>query len=181
MASPFLGQITVYAFSFPPYGWADCAGQLLPISQYAALFSLLGTQYGGNGTSNFGLPDLQGRIPVGQGQLAGGENYIMGETGGLENVSILTTNMPLHNHTLGATTTDGSTNNPNGMILAQPLVAGRRGSSDNGNIYNPGTVDTPLAPSAVGTAGGSVPHNNIQPSLVVRYCIALQGIFPARS
>jgi microcystin-dependent protein len=182
MATPFLGQITVYPYSFAPYGWADCAGQLLPISQYAALFSLLGTQYGGNGTSTFGLPDLQGRIPVGQGQLIGGENYVMGETGGQENVTVLTTSMPAHNHTLGATTAHGTINNPSGMLLSQPQVGGGRGhGEDTGNIYNPGSVDTPLAPAAIGPAGGSIPHNNIQPSLVLRYCIALQGIFPSRS
>lgn len=181
MATPFLGQITVYPYSFPPNGWADCAGQLLPISQYAALFSLLGTQYGGNGTSNFGLPDLQGRIPIGQGQGLGLSDYVMGEMSGVENVTVLTQQMPLHNHTLSATTVNGNQNNPSGEILAQPLVAGGHGRPDTtGNIYNPGPVDTSLSPSSVTSAGGSLPHNNIQPSLVLRYCIALQGVFPAR-
>jgi microcystin-dependent protein len=181
MSQPFLGQITVYPYSFPPNGWADCSGQLLSISQFSALFSLLGTAYGGNGTTTFGLPDLQGRIPVGQGLLLGGDNYVMGETSGQENVTVLTSNMPVHSHALNATTGVGSTNNPDGLILAKPQVGGGRGSSDKGNIYNPGTVDTPLAPASVGPIGGSQPHNNIQPSLVLRYCIALQGVFPVRS
>src|ERR1700744_2487072 len=109
MSTPFLGQITVFPYTFAPNGWADCAGQILPISQYAALFSLLGTQYGGNGTSTFGLPDLQGRIPLGQGQFQGGSLYDMGETGGVENVTLLQTSMPGHTHSLSATTVDGST------------------------------------------------------------------------
>jgi microcystin-dependent protein len=182
MSEPFLGQITVYPYTFPPYGWLDCAGQLLPISQYAALFSLLGTAYGGNGTTTFGLPDLQGRVPVGQGQLAGGSNYAMGETDGAENVTLLIANMPAHNHGLTASTAKGSTNNPSGNILATPLVGGGRGpAADKGNIYNPAAPATALAPSSIGLAGGSQPHNNIQPSLVLRYCIAITGTFPTRS
>jgi microcystin-dependent protein len=182
MSTPFLGQITVFPYTFAPYGWADCAGQILPISQYAALFSLLGTQYGGNGTSNFALPDLQGRIPVGQGQLLGGGVYDMGEEAGSENVTLLTTNMTAHTHSLAATTVDGTLNNPSGLILAKAQKGGGRGGGGSqGDIYNPGTVDTALAPASVGNAGGSLPHNNIQPTLVLRYCIALQGIFPARS
>ena len=121
MAQPFLGQITVFPYNFAPYGWLDCAGQLLPISQYSALFSLLGTTYGGNGTSNFGLPDLQGRIPVGQGQLTGGSDYAMGEAAGAENVTLLITNMPAHSHGLGAIEVDGTTNNPSGKVLAKAL------------------------------------------------------------
>lgn len=182
MSEPFLGQITVYPYTFPPTGWADCNGQLLPISQYSALFSLLGTQYGGNGTTNFALPDLQGRVPVGQGQLPGGSNYVMGEMAGLEAVTLAIPTMPQHTHGLSASTANGSTNNPSGMILATPQVGGGRGQqSDKGNIYNPAPPSTPLIPTSVAPAGGSQPHNNIQPSLALRYCIALQGVFPARS
>jgi microcystin-dependent protein len=182
MATPFLGQITVYPYSFPPHGWADCSGQLLPISQYTALFSLLGTQYGGNGTSNFALPDLQGRSPVGQGPLPGGSNYLMGEAGGAENVTLGLSNIPQHNHSVNASMSDGTTNNPAGKILAKPQVGGGHGGgASEGNIYNPGAPDTSLAPASVGSTGGSLPHNNVQPSLVLRYCIALQGIFPSRS
>ena len=182
MSDPYLGQITVYPYTFPPSGWADCNGQLLSISQFTALFSLLGTTYGGDGRMTFGLPDLQGRIPVGQGQLAGGSDYVMGGIAGQETVALEMPDLPLHNHGLSASTTNGTTNNPSDMIMATPQVGGGRApAADKGNIYNPGTPDTALALSSVGVVGGSQPHNNIQPSLVLRYCIALRGVFPQRS
>jgi microcystin-dependent protein len=182
MANPFLGQITVYPYSYPPANWMDCAGQLLPISQYTALFSLLGTQYGGNGTSNFALPDLQGRIPVGQGQLPGSGNYDMGEAAGAETVTIDMTSMPAHTHSLNASTVGGTTNNPAGMVLAKPEVGGGRGgTAEKGNIYNPATPDTVMAGTSIAPAGNTQPHNNIQPSLVLRYCICVRGVFPARA
>ena len=180
MSEPFLGQITVFPYTFPPHGWADCAGQLLPISQYSALFSLLGVQYGGNGTSNFALPDLQGRIPVGQGQLTGGSDYVMGETAGSETVAVTSSALPSHSHSLNATTAHGTTNEPVGNLLATSFT-GTPHSSNKGDIYNATAADTALAPTSIAPAGGSQPHNNIQPSLVLRYCIALQGIFPSRS
>jgi microcystin-dependent protein len=180
MSEPFLGQITVFPYNFAPYGWADCAGQLLPISQNAALFSLLGVQYGGNGTSTFALPDLQGRVPVGQGQLQGGSDYVMGEEAGAETVSITSATLPSHSHSLNATAAHGATNEPAGQLLATPYTGTPRAYT-KGNIYNTAPADTALAPTAVSPAGGSQPHNNIQPSLVLRYCIALQGVFPARS
>src|ERR1700693_6144838 len=139
MANPFLGQITVYPYTFPPNGWLDCAGQLLPISQFTALFSLLGTQYGGNGTTNFALPDLQGRIPVGQGQLPGGSDYVMGEESGVENVTLLTTDMPSHSHGLGASAANGASNDPSDKVLAKAVGAGRGGAQ--GKIYHPATPD----------------------------------------
>jgi microcystin-dependent protein len=181
MSDPFVGQITVYPYSFPPRGWMDCAGQLLPISQNTALFSLLGTTYGGDGRVTFALPDLQGRVPVNQGQLIGGSNYQMGEASGEENVTLITSSMPSHSHPVNASTVNGTTNNPSGLVLATPQVGGGRGpAADKGNIYNPGTTTAPLAMTSVGAAGGSQPHNNIQPSLVLRYCIAMVGVFPAR-
>jgi microcystin-dependent protein len=178
MAEPFLGQITVFPYSFPPYGWMDCAGQLLSVAQYSALFNLLGTTYGGNGTTTFGLPDLQGRIPLGQGQSPGGSNYEMGEIDGLEGVTLAVTTIPSHTHGLSATGSDGQTNNPAGKVLAKATTTGRDGPQ--GNIYNAATPNTALTPASVGTAGGSLPHNNIQPSLVLRYCIAVSGVYPAR-
>jgi microcystin-dependent protein len=182
MSEPFLGQITVFPYTFPPNGWADCSGQLLPIAQNTALFSLLGVQYGGDGRTTFGLPDLRGRIPLGQGQLTGGGNYAMGETDGVEAVTLGIPTMPQHTHALNAATASGTTNNPAGMVLATPQVGGGRGpATDKGNIYNPAPPTTPLAASSVVPVGGSQPHNNIQPSLVLRYCIALQGVFPSRS
>jgi microcystin-dependent protein len=180
MSDPFLGQITVYPYSFPPAGWADCNGQLLSITQNTALFSLLGTTYGGDGRTTFALPDLQGRIPVGQGQLTGGGNYALGETDGQETVALSTQTMPAHSHGVSASTAFGTTNNPSGMILATPQVGGGRTPADKGKIYNPAAPDTPLSGSSIAQTGGSLPHNNVQPSLVLRYCIALRGIFPSR-
>jgi microcystin-dependent protein len=180
MSQPFLGQITVYPYSFPPMGWMDCAGQILPISQYTALFSLLGTQFGGNGTSNFALPNLQGTVPVGQGQLTGGSNYTMGETGGVEAVTVTSSTMPSHTHTLAATTAKGSINAPAGDLFGQALE-GNPASGHKGDIYNTASPDTPLTPNSITLAGNNQPHNNIQPFLALRYCIAISGIFPTRN
>jgi microcystin-dependent protein len=180
MSEPFLGQITVFPYNFAPHGWADCAGQLLPISQYSALFSLLGVQYGGNGTSNFALPNLQGRVPVGQGQAAGGSTYIMGEASGVETVAVTSSTMPLHSHSLNATNAHGASNEPSAQLLATPY-SGTPHANNKGQIYNTAVADTALAPNAIAQSGGSQPHNNIQPTLVLRYCIALQGVFPTRS
>lgn len=180
MQDPFVGQITLYPYNFAPKGWAICQGQLLPISQYNALFSLIGTFFGGNGTSNFALPDLRGRVPVGFGQSPGGSDYIMGEIGGIENVTLLNSEMPIHNHALNATTTQGNDNNPSGNILASPAV-GRGSSGSSGQPYNPGTPNTTLLPTSLAVAGNNLPHNNVQPSLVLTPCIALIGVFPARN
>jgi microcystin-dependent protein len=179
MSEPFLGQITVFPYSFAPYGWLDCAGQLLPISQYSALFSLLGTQFGGNGTSNFALPNLQGAVPVGQGIQPGGSTYIMGEPGGQENVTILTSTMPGHSHSLNATGNHGTNNSPEGLLLANPQT-GNPPHEKKAAIYNSAVPDTALTPASIGPAGSNLPHNNLQPFLVLRYCIAMQGIFPSR-
>jgi microcystin-dependent protein len=180
MQDPFVGQITLYPYTFAPKGWAMCQGQLLPIQQYTALFSLIGISFGGNGTSNFALPDLRGRVPVGVGQLSGGSNYVMGEISGVENVNLQSTEMPNHNHALNATTTQGTVNNPSNAVLASP-AAGRGGSGSSGQPYNPGVPNTTLLPVSLAVAGNNVPHNNIQPSLVLTPCIALNGVFPARN
>ena len=179
MSEPFLGQITVFPYNFAPMGWADCAGQLLPISQYTALFSLLGTQYGGNGQTNFALPNLQGAVPVGQGPQPGGSTYVIGETGGAETVTLTTGSMPAHTHALNATTAPATVNLPSGQLLATALK-GNPISGDKGDIYNAAPPDTGLTPGSIQFAGGSQPHNNTQPFLVLRYCIALTGIFPSR-
>jgi microcystin-dependent protein len=180
MLNPFLGQITLFPYSFAPRGWAFCAGQLLSIQQNSALFSLLGINFGGNGTSTFGLPDLRGRVPLGFGQLSGGNNYILGETAGVENVTIDLTTMASHSHALNASTAAGTKNTPSGFILSDPKVGGR-GSTSTGAIYNPAPSDTTLVPKSVGPAGKNQPHNNVQPSLVLTPCIALVGDFPARN
>jgi microcystin-dependent protein len=179
MSEPFVGQITLFPYNFPPLNWADCQGQLLPISQNTALFSLLGTQFGGNGTSNFALPDLQGRAAVGQGTLAGGSTYTMGEAAGAETVTITTASLAAHNHSLNATTTQGTTNAPAGAVLATVALGTPRDSS-KGKIYAPAQPNTSLVPASLPPAGNGQPHNNMQPSLVLRYCISLFGVFPSR-
>jgi microcystin-dependent protein len=179
MSLPFLGQITVFPYNFAPVGWADCAGQLLPISQYSALFSLLGTAYGGNGTSNFALPNLQGRIPVSQGTLTGGATYGIGEASGVEAVTIMDNSMPNHTHSLNATTAHGTVNMPAGQLLTASQ-AGAPPNLKKGDIYNVAVPNVSLTPGSIGFAGGNIPHNNVQPFLVLRYCIAVGGTFPPR-
>lgn len=180
MSEPFIGQISLFPYSFPPKGWADCAGQLMPITQNTALFSLLGINYGGNGTTTFGLPDLQGRVALGKGQLAGGGQYFQGDTGGDEFVTIDGATMPAHGHSLNATQDAGTVNTPTGNVLATVFVGDLSGGSQ-GNVYSPETPDSTLEPSSVTQAGGTRAHSNFQPSLVLRYCIALNGVFPQRN
>jgi len=182
MLDPFVGQITFYPYDFPPRGWAECAGQILPIQSNTALFALIGTSFGGNGTSNFQLPDLRGRVPVGMGQNPGAGDYIIGEIGGTETVALVSADMPAHNHALNATTAQGTVNNPSNAVLAAPFVGGgKHGGGSTGEPYNPGTPDTTLVTATVQAAGAGLPHNNIQPSLVLMPCIALTGVFPARN
>jgi microcystin-dependent protein len=180
MSEPFLGQIALFGFSFAPVKWATCQGQILPISQYTALFSLLGTNFGGNGTSNFQLPNLQGRVAVGMGTQPGGSTYDIGEEGGSESVQLTTGTMPRHTHSLSATTALGKTNTPaNNTVLAQ-VAEGTVANRNRGNIYNTGNTNSTLALTTIGTAGGGLAHNNVQPSLALNYCIALEGVFPSR-
>jgi microcystin-dependent protein len=178
MSEPFLGQITLYPYSFAPYGWMDCAGQTLSIQQFASLFSLLGTFYGGNGTTNFQLPNLQGAVAVGQGQLPGGGDYVIGETGGESNVTITQNTMPNHRHTENAESGLGKTNAPLNAIPAQARVS----TTHRGLYYNTTVPNTSLTPASVMSMGGNLPHNNIQPTLALRYCIAVSGqtVFPTR-
>lgn len=182
MSDQYLGEIRLFPYTFAPQGWADCTGQLMPISQNAALFSLLGTNFGGNGTSNFGLPDLQGRVPVDWQQGPGLSNYALGQKGGSETVALTSTNMGAHSHAMVASTTNGNTNSPSATaVLAQPYVAATPRTGNQGQIYNAQAPTTSLTPATIQPVGGSQPHNNVQPSLVMRYCIALTGIFPPRN
>jgi microcystin-dependent protein len=176
---PFVGQITLFPFFFAPRGWALCEGQLLPISQYAALFSLLGTYYGGNGASNFALPDLRGRVPIGQGQGPGLTNYTIGSTQGVENVTLIASHSPSHSHPFPAVTTQATTNAPSGAWPAQGHGSGR--GAFPVNIYAPPQTRVPLASGQVAPAGGGQSHTNLQPFLTLNWCIALQGIYPPRS
>lgn len=172
MADPFVAEIRIYPFNFAPRGWAFCDGQLLPIVQNTALFSLLGTTYGGDGRTNFALPDLQGRAPMAPGQGPGLSLYDLGQPTGTETVSLLESEMPAHAHVLQGTTDTAVTNDPSSAYLARPLG---RGS----NLYSPATAGAvPMQPTAL--AGSTLPHNNMQPYLALSFCIALQGVFPPR-
>jgi microcystin-dependent protein len=172
MADPFVAEIRIFPFNFPPKGWAWCNGQLLPISQNTALFSLLGTYYGGNGKSNFALPNLEGSVPVHPGQGPGLSLYDLGQTGGSENVSLLESEIPAHPHTM-----KGQGQDPADVKLVNPNAS--FGISQGGTLYQT-TSDTILAPQALNAAGGSVPHNNLMPYLTLNFNIALQGVFPPR-
>lgn len=174
MADPFVAEIRVFPFNFAPRGWAWCDGQLLPLSQNTALFSLLGTTYGGNGKSNFALPNLQGRAPMHPGQGPGLSLHDLGETGGSETVTLLESEIPSHSHALRPNNDGATGNTPAGQLAARPFGRGN-------NLYT--TVNTSLQmmnPNMLAPAGGDQPHNNMQPYLTFYFCIALQGVFPPR-
>jgi microcystin-dependent protein len=180
MSQPFLGQIALFPYNFAPRGWALCRGQLMAISQNTALFSLLGTYYGGDGRVTFALPDLQSRVPISAGQGPGLSNYTQGEEGGVETVSLLSSENASHNHGLNATTDNGTVVTASGNQLAKPF-SGSRTAANTGLIYSTAAPNTSLAPNALSLTGGNLPHNNIQPCQCLSYCIALQGIFPSRN
>ena len=172
MASPFVAEIRIFPFNFAPKGWAWCDGQLLPLSQNTALFSLLGTTYGGNGKSNFALPDLQGNAPMHPGQGPGLSLHDLGETGGSETVTLLESEIPAHAHVLRASVDDADVAIPTpARILAKASA----------NMYLVGNQNTAMAPEGLAPAGGDQPHNNLQPYLTFYFCIALQGVFPPRT
>jgi microcystin-dependent protein len=173
LADPFVAEIRIFPFNFPPKGWAWCDGQLLPISQNTALFSLLGTTYGGDGKSNFALPNLQASAPMHPGQGPGLSLHDLGETGGTESVTLLQSEIPVHTHSLTASTQPGEDPSPAGEALAR---------STGASLYqtDSATRMVQLHPSAVGTTGGDAPHNNMQPYLTLYFNIALQGVFPPR-
>ena len=176
MASPFIGQITMFAGNFAPRGWAFCQGQLLSIAQNTALFSILGTTYGGNGQTTFALPDFRGRVPIQQGQGPGLSPYSLGEQGGTEAVTLLQTQMPAHVHTaqssLNASTLAASDTVPTGNYLA----------SDNQYVNSTNAVmNAGAVVVTIGIAGGNQPHENRPPYLAINFIIALQGIFPSRN
>ena len=172
---PFLAEIRIFPFNFAPKGWAFCDGQILPLSQNTALFSLLGTTYGGDGKSNFALPDFQGRTPMHPGQGPGLSLHDLGETGGSETVSLLESEIPSHSHALRASSDVADNNVPANEMLAKPLGRGN-------NLFTP--TASPLvqmSDNALAPAGGDQPHNNMQPYLTLSFCIALQGVFPPRT
>jgi microcystin-dependent protein len=173
VADPFVAEIRIFPFNFAPRGWAWCNGQLLPISQNTALFSLLGTTYGGDGKSNFALPNLQGSAPMHPGQ-GPGLSHDLGETGGTETVTLLESEIPAHNHQVGAQAVPlGGVGTPEGNTLSRP---------GSGNLYNDANpAKVAMSPSALSAGGGGSPHNNMQPYLTFYFCIALQGVFPPRT
>lgn len=184
----FLGEIRPFGFTFNPRNWMLCNGQLLPISQYTALFSLLGTYYGGNGQTNFALPNIQGTTLVGQGTAVTGTIYDLGETGGTPGVSLLSTEIPAHSHTFNAMyTTDAASAPTKEVNVATPVSylsdvyeVPPPTTKRQGNFYSTAPPSTVLNPLAVNPTGGNQPHSNMQPYLVINYCICINGYFPQR-
>jgi microcystin-dependent protein len=174
MADPFVAEIRIFPFNFAPRGWAWCDGQLLPISQNTALFSLLGTTYGGDGKSTFALPDLQGRAPMHPRQGLGLSLHALGETGGSETVTLLQTEIPAHVHALQGTAGFANQNSPVGRLFGRPFGGGSMYKAPSG------ATTVQLSDQAVAPSGGDQPHNNMMPYVTFYFCIALQGVFPQR-
>ncbi len=172
MADPFVAEIRIFPFNFAPKGWAFCDGQLLPLSQNTALFSLLGTTYGGNGKSNFALPDMQGRAPMHPGQGPGLSLHDLGETGGSDTVALLESEIPSHSHSFKTLASVGDDPSPAQNTLSR--ATGHYQTTTNQNLVS-------MADSAIAAAGGDQPHNNLMPYLTFNFCIALQGVFPPRT
>jgi microcystin-dependent protein len=174
MSSPFVAEIRIFGCNFAPTGWAQCNGQLLPLSQNTALFSLLGTMYGGDGKSTFALPNLQDSAPMDAGQGQGLRQRFQGETSGTPFVTLLESEMPSHPHSMQGINAFAASNDPGTRALARPFGGGL--------LYFTGSPSgtQPLHTSALSVAGGSLPHNNMQPYLTLNFCIALQGVFPPR-
>jgi len=170
MSDPFVAEIRIFGFNFAPTGWAQCNGQILPISQNTALFSLLGTTYGGNGQSTFALPNMQSNAPMHPGQGPGLSLHDLGEMSGSEFVTLLESEMPAHAHTANGSDEDDDSTLPGGHAYGKLSVA-----------YTPAANLGAMAPQSLGPTGGSLPHNNMMPYLVLNFCIALQGVFPPRT
>lgn len=176
MSDPFVAEIRIFPFNFPPKGWAMCNGQLLPISQNTALFSLLGTTYGGDGKSTFALPNMISNAPMHPGQGPGLSLHDLGEMSGTQTVTLLVSEMPVHQHFVGrASVATGNATSPVGAVWA--TSAAGRGTAA---LYQPGPATEKVNPNSLAATGSSFPHNNMQPYLTLNFCIALQGIFPAR-
>ena len=174
MSTPYLGEIRSFPFNFAPTGWATCSGQLLPISQNIALFSLLGTTYGGDGITTFALPDLQGLVAVSYGNGAGLSPYNLGQAGGEENVTLTSQQMPSHTHAAQCVNAKANKPNPVGNVWAQDAA----GTTAEYSSSPPNAV---MAAAAISPVGGGQAHDNLQPYLALNYCIALEGIYPSRN
>jgi len=170
MSSPYVGELRLVGFNFAPVGWATCQGQTIPISENDTLFNLIGTTYGGDGQSTFQLPDLQGRVPIHQGT-ALGQTFVIGQSGGTESVTLTTQQMPAHRHPLVASSANGNTN-----LLQNQVLAGVSNPAYNAVTPNPGAT---MNAGSITNAGGSQPHSNLQPYLVINWIIALYGVYPS--
>jgi microcystin-dependent protein len=173
MGTPYIGEIRMFAGNFAPAGWAFCDGQLLAIAENDALFTLIGTTYGGDGQTTFALPDLRGRIPIHQGTGPGLNTRTLGESAGVENVTLTVNQSPTHSHPFIGTASNASATNPTNAVVASPSTI---------DLYRPATApNTNLAANALGITGGSQPHDNMQPFLCISFIISLFGIFPSQS
>jgi len=174
VADPFVAEVRIFPFNFAPKGWAFCDGQILPLSQNTALFSLLGTTYGGDGRSNFALPNLQGNAPMHPGQGPGLSLHDLGETGGSDTVTLLESEIPGHGHPLQASNQPGEDPAPGGELLGRSVGASLYQTATGSNLVQ-------MADEALAPAGGDQPHNNLQPYLTLNFCIAMQGVYPPRT
>jgi microcystin-dependent protein len=175
MSNPFVAEIRMFCFNFAPKGWAWCDGQLLPISQNTALFSLLGTTYGGDGKSTFALPNMQGSSPMAPGQGPGLSLHDLGEQGGSQDVTLLLSEIPVHSHSVNAAPANFAAN-------SDVPTNNAMGKSSQGSVYVPDTQPSvTMSPNALSPAGGNLPHNNMMPYLAVYFAIAMQGVYPARN
>jgi microcystin-dependent protein len=182
MSEPYLGEIDLFAFDYPPYGWAQCNGQLLPVAQYVALYTLIGKSFGGDGVLTFALPNLQSRVAVGQGS-GSGLTVIVGEQGGSETVTLATAQIPAHTHSLDAATAGGTTNVPGAsVVLGQAVGQDAHGEVVPYDIYAADAAPAAaLDAAALASTGGGEPHTNLMPYLTLNYCIALFGVFPSQN
>jgi microcystin-dependent protein len=174
---PFVAEIRIFPFNFAPRGWAFCNGQLVPIAQNTALFSLLGTTYGGNGQTTFGLPNLQGSAPMHPGQGPGLTQHNLGEMGGTETVTLLETEMPVHSHSMKAYNSNGTLASPANNVSSGPSPV----TDKDLFSYKNGPPNVTMKADTLGTIGGGLPHNNLMPYLTMNFCIALQGVYPPRN
>jgi microcystin-dependent protein len=179
MSQPFVGQVIMFGGNFAPAGWMTCSGQLLPISEYETLFNLIGTTYGGDGQSTFGLPDLQGRVPIHNGQGTGLSSYVIGGASGTESVTLNSQQIPAHNHFIGIPSAPANQSVPASNTIMASENSNAPGGGNAFTYAAAGGPQTAMIASSIQASGGNQPHNNIQPVMAVTYCISLFGIFPS--